>query len=192
MAKTLPILASLAVLVFAGAAAADPPKGWVLAGDRPAEYDTGLEARGAGKAAFVRGKPAADRQHFGTLMQSAEANPYRGKRLRLSASLKTDAAFRAQMWMRVDGRSGPLAFDNMNDRPVKGSADWKRYEVVLDVPDDAVAIAYGFFLMGPGKVSADEFKLEVVGPDVAVTGSFKPRNLSFEESRAGDDESLAS
>ncbi|OYX36720.1 MAG: hypothetical protein B7Y99_00150 [Caulobacterales bacterium 32-69-10] len=63
----------------------------------------------------------------------------------------------------------------------------KRYEVVLDVPAEAINVAYGFFLQGQGKVSADEFRLDVVGRDVPITGrSLSPQNLGFEESRLED------
>ena len=184
MAKRLLILAAAAAILAGGPAAAQAPKGWGLAGSRPGDYQTGLEDRGPGKVAFIRSK-APTAEGFGTLMQAVGATPYRGKRLRLSALLKTDDARRAQMWMRVDGatRSQVLAFDNMNSRPIVGTTGWKRYEVVLDVPADAVAVAYGFFLAGSGKVSADEFRLETVGTDVPVTDTFRPRNLSFEESR---------
>lgn len=182
--KRLSLATALAALALAGAALAEPPKGWVMAGSEPQRYETGVEARGAAKVAFIRGKPGeATTKGFGTLMQMADAAPYLGKRVRLSAVLKADGAERAQMWMRVDGRERPVAFDNMQDRPLTGTTDWKRYEIVLDVPEGSRAVAYGFFLSGAGKVSADDFRLEVVDPKTPLTGrSMAPRNLSFEES----------
>jgi len=42
------------------------------------------------------------------------------------------------------GKETGVAFDNMQDRAIKGTTDWRRYEVVLDVPEDATGIAPGF------------------------------------------------
>ncbi len=36
--------------------------------------------------------------------------------------------------MRVDKGPKMLAFDNMQDRPIKGASNWQRYAVVLEVP----------------------------------------------------------
>jgi hypothetical protein len=60
-----------------------------------------------------------------------------------------------------------------------------RYEIVLDVPQDSVAVAFGFFLFGGGEVWADDFKLERVPDTTPLTGKrgTKPRspvNLDFE------------
>ena len=54
--------------------------------------------------------------------------------------------------MRVDGPDSGrhLAFDNMLDRPIKGTTDWTRYAVVLDVDKTAVAIAFGVLAGGEG------------------------------------------
>ena len=80
-----------------------------------------------------------------------------------------------------------VAFDNMQDRSIKGTTDWRRYEVVLDVPKDATGIALGILLTGTGEVWLNGARFEVVGSDVAVTGSNygkipdKPVNLDFAE-----------
>jgi hypothetical protein len=92
----------------------------------------------------------------------------------------------AGLWMRVDGqRSRPsLAFDNMQDRPVRGSTDWKRYEVVLDVADEATGVALGILLDGTGAVWMSDVKVETVDKTVATTGGAnrlhdEPVNLDF-------------
>ncbi len=72
--------------------------------------------------------------------------------------------------MRIDGDDGALALDNMQSRPIHGTADWKAYEVVLDVDMAARRIVYGALLEGRGRLWADPPKLEVVGESVPVTG----------------------
>jgi len=56
-------------------------------------------------------------------------------------------------------------------------------DIVLDVPENAAALAYGILLAGDGQVWMDDLKFEVVKPDVPVSGvtSSPPRNLNFEK-----------
>ena len=72
--------------------------------------------------------------------------------------------------MRVDGKYGVVAMDNMMGRPQVGTEDWHEAAVVLDVPEDAVAVSFGALLVGAGTLWVDDFVLEAVGKDVAVTG----------------------
>ena len=127
-------------------------------------------------------------------MQIIAADDYRGERWRLSGYLRTDAAKRAQMWMRVAGPDRQtLGFDNMDpggdmdSRPVTGTTRWTQYDIVHDVPSASTDIAFGFLLIGSGRVWGDSFKLEKVGAAVPVTsaGPALPRapvNLDFEDS----------
>jgi erythromycin esterase len=80
----------------------------------------------------------------------------------------------AGVWMRVDGPDTPktgksLGFDNMQNRPITGTSDWTRYDIVLDVPTDATAIAFGIRLSGKGQVWLDDVTLTTVSPDVPTT-----------------------
>lgn len=183
-------LAALALVSCTAAAAA--PKGWNIAGSAPKEYEFGVDAaaQGAGrKSAYIKAQPQVSPTGFGTLMQTVAADEYRGGRWKLSARMRTQGAEKAQMWMRVDGPNRKMnAFDNMNDRPVRGDSAWMRYEIVLEVPDDSVAVAFGFFLSGAGQVWADDFKIERVTNATPITGTaggkrppLAPANLDFEE-----------
>lgn len=188
--KTLLLLMACSV-PFASTQAAPmaAAPGWITAGSAPADYDFGTDTTQAAEgasSAYIKAKQAPS-AGFGTMMQTILADHYRGKRVRFSGLLKTQDAKRAQMWMRIDGAPGqkPLAFDNMDDRPLSGSSSWTRCEIVLDVPMEAQAIAFGFFLSGPGQVWADAFKLDVVSEAQAVTGAMAklpadPVNLGFE------------
>ncbi len=94
----------------------------------------------------------------------------------------------AGAWMRVDGENkSSLAFDNMQDRPLKGTTDWARYDVVLDVADNAAAVAFGALLGGRGQLWMADARFEPVGKDVPATGRGGanlpqgPTNLDFSE-----------
>lgn len=168
------------------------PPGWLLSGSKPANYDTGVDQSAAFASlpsAFLKAK--ADQEGFGTLMQKFGATNYLGKRVRLSGNLRSQSITRwAGLWMRVDGSGNPpkmLAFDNMQDRPIKGTTDWQRYEVVLDVPDSAVAIAFGVLLDGPGEVWLNSTEIEILSTAIPTTGHASaslpdgPRNIRFTE-----------
>ena len=89
---------------------------------------------------------------FGTLMQQCLPSEYAGKRVRMSGYMKSqDVAGWAGFWFRIDGQGArPLAFDNMHGRAVRGTTGWKKYEIVLDVPQQATNLAYGALLDGTG------------------------------------------
>jgi hypothetical protein len=93
---------------------------------------------------------ALEAEGFGTLMQTFKAEEYRNKRLRLSAMVKVESIENwAGLWMRVDGPPRQvLSFDNMQSRPIQGSSDWQPYEIVLDVPEESLDIAFGLLLNG--------------------------------------------
>jgi len=169
-------IAFAAILLTGSLHAGDAPKGWFPAGSSPDSYDMGVQPgdrRAGDRNAYIRAQ--AQHRGFGTLMQTFSADAYRGKRLRLSGFLRTRDANSAAMWMRIDGQGQQtVGFDNMSNRPLRGDTDWKRYDIVLDVPDSAQVIAFGFLLEGKGEVLADDFHIEPVGKNVAVTGTDRP------------------
>ncbi|MGB3418376.1 MAG: glyoxalase superfamily protein [Mesorhizobium sp.] len=128
--------------------------------------------------------------HFASLMQSVRADPFKGDRVELTASLRTEDADAASIWMRVDGSPGHvLRFDNMmkrkDDGALHGTRGWISRSVVLDVPEDAISIHYGVLLQGYGRVWARSFKISSVGQDVPVTAQRhyldRPSNLDFSD-----------
>jgi hypothetical protein len=185
----------VAVLFTAGLAiamspTAPPPSGWILTGSAPQLYSSGIDANahhdGAAVAYLISNQ--APGEQFGTMMQEFSAKDYAGQRLSFSAYVKSDRVGRwACIWMRVDGAAGKmLAFDNMRDRPIKGTSDWKRYSVVLDVPADSQDIALGLLMNGQGEVEISGITLSTVSRDVPTTGGStspplppKPQNLDF-------------
>jgi hypothetical protein len=167
------------------AADGEMPIGWQKTGSHPGEYDMGLDAsvRHDGRASgFIRSN-TADVHGYGALGQVADASPYRGKRLRLSGQLKTLKMLTGSgaLWLRVDGpphygeRHGQvLAMDNMAQRPVKGTTNWTHYEIVLDVPPEAVTLHYGALVDGEGQLWVDSLTLETVSLEVPLTGTPLP------------------
>jgi hypothetical protein len=182
-------------LVSLPAWAGDVPKGWISAGESPGDYEMTVDpqVKRVGRAAGVirsRGTPGG----FGTLMQMCKPREMGGKRWRMSAWAKSENVEGwGGLWMRVDGDGKqPLAFDNMQSRPLKGTTGWTRYAIVLDVPKEAVNLAFGVLLDGKGAVWIDDVDFEEVGTHIAVTDMMKdqgmpssPKNLGFEDGAAG-------
>jgi hypothetical protein len=139
-------------------------KAWFMAGSSAGEYEHGVSAELGDhkRSGYIRTKhrlpmrPGFDTgtSRFGALMQMFKADSYRGKRMRFTAVVKSEDVYEwAGLWMRVDGpKKELLGFDNMSTRPIKNTIGWERYQVVLDVPDGSVNIAFGIFLTGPGQV----------------------------------------
>lgn len=125
---------------------------------------------------------------FSTLAQRVHADAYRGHKLRLTAELRGEGAHLGTIWMRIDPADGKyLRFDNMMFRKangaLRGTFGWTERSIVLDVPEAAASIHFGFFLKGEGKLWARRFRLEVAEPDAGVTGDDpflpQPTNLDF-------------
>ncbi len=155
-------------------------------GSKPGSYETGIDPQAmynGHASACLRSKEPVSAKFFGTLMQDFRADKYRGKRVRFSAFVKSEGIEGwAGLWMRVDkGNEGGVAFDNMQDRPIKGTTGWQKYEVVLDVPQDATRISFGVLLAGPGTVWLNGVNFEVVGSGVPTTG----KALSGDEPKLG-------
>ena len=151
------------------------PKGWSRTGAHRENYYLTADSKvrhGGRASATLISKNAASSDGFGSMKQEIKADDYRGKRLRYSGFVKTEIGDQhAALWMRVEGDAGKiLAFDNMDSsRPVKKANGWKRYEIVLDIPDDALFIALGALFEGKGQIWVDDLKLETVGQDTGKT-----------------------
>ena len=179
-------------LKFVQAQSAGPvngaPKGWFMAGSKPNNYQTGVD-----REVVANGLPSAFLKSavsptggFGTLMQTIGAKDYGGRRVRLRAWVRSqDLSDWSGVWMRVDKGTASVAFDNMHDRPIKGTRSWETCDVVLDVPQDATAISFGILLSETGEVWMNNVSFEIVGNEVPTTGSTsnqtRPANLNFTE-----------
>ncbi len=58
-----------------------------------------------------------------------------------------------------------LAFENMMQKGIKGSSDWKEYSVSVPLPENAETIFIGAILSGKGKLWVDDFSLCIDGKD---------------------------
>lgn len=180
LSRKLLVIILAPIVALAGPVDETIPESWFKNGESPAKdqclagIDTEIEDSGSPNLT-LRCDEAVE--GFVGIMQNFAADNYLGKRLRFSALVKSEGIERGWggLWMRVDdhGRHS-AAFDNMQDRPIKGTTNWARHSVVLDVSEDASGIFFGTLMIGKGQLWIKDLKLEPVGRETPTTGRQKP------------------
>jgi hypothetical protein len=174
----------------------DLPNNWHKAGSYPEGYDMGVDKGTSYKGknvATIKSIDGKAKGGFGTLMQSCLADKYLGKKVKMTGYMKSlDVKGWAGLWLRVDldYTNKALAFDNMQNRPIKKTTDWKKYEIVINVPVKADGLAYGALLVGKGQIWFTDIIIEILGDAepldnkdcvVCTTKLKEPTNLNFAE-----------
>lgn len=177
--------------VRAGEAPLPGAPGWFVAGEGRSyqDYEGGVDTKVAhsGHASAWLHPKVEKPDPGGCLMQVISAKDYVGKRIRLSGWVKTEGVEASGLWMRIRPANSDesLAIDNMGARPLKGSNDWTKVEVVLDVAPNADNIMFGSWVRLKGKAWLDDVKIEVVDRSIPTTDRpvwpSSPRNVGFEE-----------
>lgn len=151
------------------------PAGWqsLTQGKGYAAETTNKTPQGGMRAALLRTEPntAVKEVRFGNLMQAIDAAPFRGHRVRLRAAVRLEAdeqPARAHLWMRVDRQNKQTGFlDSMPERPIT-SKDWRFYEIVGDLDEDAEILNFGMILFGRATAYLDSVTLEDLGKPTAL------------------------
>jgi hypothetical protein len=169
------------------AAAVDPSAGWSPRQTVAGSYEMQIQNVTSGERQNVSTIKSLEKkvEGFGNIMKSIKPDLYLGKTVRLTGYIKSENVKSwAGLWMRTDYyKSKVLSFDNMQNRGIKGTTDWAKYEIVLFVPVDATVISYGALLDGTGQIWFDDMKLEIVEDTIPETGRIKGReakHISFE------------
>ncbi len=92
---------------------------------------------------------------------------FEGSEVTLKGYIKTKGVKSgyAGLWMRFDDAQGKsFAFDNMQDRGLKGDNDWKLVSITLPYNGEKViAMHFGGLLVGDGKAWFDQFEVFING-----------------------------
>ncbi len=145
----------------------DQPVGWFNSLGFVDYVSTAYEARvvtrpGGGSGMCVLFQHLRARQdEFGSLMQRCPAPHLAGKIIRFEGEVRTRNVEQwAGLWFRADGdKEFNLFFDNMNNRPIRGSTPWKKYVIEAILPKRTVWLNYGLVLVGRGTMWADNFRV---------------------------------
>lgn len=164
----------------------DLPKGWHKSGSKPNQYDMGIERETAYNSRSAATIKSIEKvfDGFGTLMQICIAGPYAGKKIRMSGYMKTKDVDSAWFWLRSDAVDSTsekdsvitamLALANMHERTIKGTTDWTRYDIVMDISPNASHLAFGAGLSGTGQMWFDNISFEIVDNTVTTTETITP------------------
>jgi erythromycin esterase len=148
---------------------ASPTTGWYVIAT-----DTKVRASGAAAVQLHNERATGSLTQEGRILQRVRADTYRGRRVRLTARLRADTlgGFGGGPFLGVYvGPGSPTSYDDFSNRPVLGTRGWQDYEIVMDVPTQAVGLTLGAVLRGVGTLRADDFRLEVVASSVPLTGN---------------------
>jgi len=159
------------------------PPGWSFT--NPENYEVSLVKKegGEGVIPLIRSRRPKT-QGFAELMQSMDAAAYRGKRIQLSAILKSkDVELSGNVFARISGNKSEELFTRKSDPSLSGTREWNRYTIVFDVPENSSEIAIGLMLQGGGSIWADKFSFDVVdaGAQKARVETKASLNLGFED-----------
>jgi hypothetical protein len=120
-----------------------------------------------------------------TLSQRFKAGNYRGKRMKFAAAIKAEVPEgSAALTMSVSGLCYELlTFDNMYGRNITGITDWKKAEIVLDVPEESTHIQFGITMAGKGRISVSGVVFEETTDQPTGWKPYEeePQNLDFSE-----------
>ena len=89
--------------------------------------------------------------NFSTITQSIPMD-FSGTTIELRGFLRTeDMSDFVGLWMREDGESPALAFDNMQSRQLKGISAWTESSITLPVHPEAWRLFFGVLVSETGK-----------------------------------------
>ncbi len=94
-----------------------------------------------------------------------------GKHVRITGWLKTrDVRGWASAFVIIIGMDGRhFQYDDMSDRPIRGTTDWQQVEIVTDLPDEMCVVYFGPDLYGPGELWGDDFQITLAPPGTPST-----------------------
>ncbi|GHT64248.1 hypothetical protein AGMMS50239_21620 [Bacteroidia bacterium] len=153
------------------------PKGWHEI-QQDSNYSISLDSVNVKSGKYsITIESKSDSACFQTLL--LEIPNYDGKQITLSGYIKTQNVKDgyAGLGMRIDalyGQNG-INFDNMQQRGITGTTDWKEYEITLDMnPENTSQIAFGGLLAGKGKIWLDNLKITIDGKDISKAKLYQP------------------
>ncbi|WP_143885146.1 S41 family peptidase [Chryseobacterium binzhouense] len=148
------------------------PSQWETFGDGSATISSDYKEKQEGKTSVVF--HAEEGSEFKALMYTLPEN-YKGKKITLSGYIKTENITDgfAGLWIRIDP---DIAFDNMKKTDLKGTNDWKKYEITVNMsPENTQKIVFGTLITGKGKAWFDNLKISIDGKDVSKAKVFEKK-----------------
>jgi hypothetical protein len=168
---------SLLLLFACTVYAADVP-GWRHVGSARDDFDIFLD-RDVHHGGQISGRIECLKntsKGTGTLEQDFRPDEYLKKRIRISAWTRGENAGRVMIYGRAENGAGQvISFGNSLDHAIRGTLDWRKQEVVINVPEQTTVIQVGLILVEKGKAWIDDILIEEVDKKVRLTNpAFQP------------------
>jgi hypothetical protein len=159
-------LATCSRVSLAARVDADGFTGWAMDGAGSSVYSADLDTPVLrdGNATTALHPIAETHGLYGTYMTELDAAPYRGRRVHAAVWIRTDGVTkRGDFWMRVQAAGSPPDGPGLGiaTRTLPGTSDFARYELTLDVADEAAALDVGVGIAGPGRLWIEGYELTV-------------------------------
>ncbi|MCW9705679.1 S41 family peptidase [Fodinibius salsisoli] len=153
-------------------------KGWLKWGNYTSELDSSISHSGK-YAAQIISHSSGD--SFGSVAYNIPAN-LDGKSITLKGFMKIEDVKDgfAGLLLRIDGGGTSLAFNNMQNKGVKGTKAWTEYSITLKYPANAETIYLGGILTGKGKAWFDDFELIIDEKNIEELKNVYPANKDNE------------
>lgn len=152
------------LLTFEDEQTGSMPAGWFGGPSGTISADNETVHKGTWSARLERSTGSA--QTFSTITKAIPIT-FTGSRIELRGYLKTeDVSGFTGLWLREDGDTPGLAFDNMQKRGLNGTTDWTEYSITLPLHADATQLFFGVLIAGTGKTWADDLQILVDGKPI--------------------------
>ena len=104
---------------------------------------------------------------------------YIGKEIELCAymKLKNITEGSVNLFFNIEGENGFPIPDNINNKKISGTADWTKYSIKMNYPEDAKYIYIGVLNSGIGQLWVDDFELLIDGED--LTNALPQKEIEF-------------
>jgi len=181
MIRLVPLACLLPALAFCqtnlkfqdGAAGQIPPGWFVLDGEKDAGFTAWWQREGCrgGLPCALLAPPSSLRSEtFGSLMQSFDAQAFRGKTVRLRAWVRLEPnapTDHAQLLLEVGRPNFRPGFVDYAAVPSIVAEEWQQYQIRAEAPPDAVSIRIGLTLYGLGRAWISDVEFGAVAEETA-------------------------
>jgi hypothetical protein len=164
-----PIRFLLLLIVAISVMSFEHPQGWVKDG-KVYKYEITMTPDGHnGKnAVTIKSLSTTVSSDASSIWQNSLPNNFIGKRVRMTAYLRcNDVKDTAGIWFNV--LNAPVQTLETDGKYLTGTSNWKKIEIVLDIPKGASNLNYGAFLNGKGQIWFSDISFEVVDNSISST-----------------------
>lgn len=153
------------------------PDNWFAWGDYKLSKDSTIVYSGKNSGKINGAKGGS----FGSIAYKIPSR-YKGKIITLEGymKIKNVADGHAGLLMRLDGKSGILQFENMQQEGINGTTDWKKYTISLPFDNETEQIYIAGILVGNGTAWFDGFRVTIDGKDVQTLKEIEKKKTKGE------------